>query len=77
MPTSRIPDYRRHAADGRTIAETARLLGVCHRSVWQAARRHRIRFVRGVGKPGPEIWTPARRARQSEAMRAWCAEQRA
>lgn len=74
---SRIDTYRSLAARGLTISEAARQCGVSHQAVCRAARRHHIRFALGVGRPGPEIWTPERRARQAEAMRAWWVGQRA
>lgn len=69
--------YRAAARDGLTMAEAARRLGVCHGAVGRMARRHGISFKRGVGRPGPEIWTPQRRAQQSQAMRRWHGERRA
>lgn len=69
--------YRSAAKAGLTMAEAARRLGMHPSAVGRMARRHGIAFVRGVGKPGPEIWTPQRRAVQAEAMRRCHAERRA
>ncbi|MDB5415084.1 MAG: hypothetical protein JWR10_3419 [Rubritepida sp.] len=69
--------YAAAAKSGLTMAQAARRLGVHASAVARMAKRHSLRFVRGVGKPGPEIWTPERRAVQRQAMCRWHVENRA